>query len=230
MCSPTIARSPKDGYLGVTLEIHRIKMVSLRACQLVVKLPHVAAKLIFKRSSFAEVAECNLSTKATKPDSGLNDLLTNMSPSSLLRILCIAGILAQMRADRAFKLGIRDSFMIAHSFHQHPSFGPAGGLHGATYTCDVEFCTDRLNQDTNWVIDIGRASDILRKVLSRYNFKNLDEIFADRQLTTTEFMCRQIHSDLKELLKSDCPDFKGDICVKLWESHKAWASFAGPAT
>jgi hypothetical protein len=35
-------------------------------------------------------------------------------------------------ADRAFKLGIRDSFMIAHSFHQHPAFGPAGQMHGAT--------------------------------------------------------------------------------------------------
>ena len=38
-----------------------------------------------------------------------------------------------------YTLAIRDSIMIAHSFHNHPSFGPAGGLHGATYTVDVEF-------------------------------------------------------------------------------------------
>lgn len=37
---------------------------------------------------------------------------------------------------KAFTLGIRDSFMIAHSFHQHAAFGPAGGLHGATYVGD----------------------------------------------------------------------------------------------
>ena len=27
-----------------------------------------------------------------------------------------------------YTLGVKDSFMIAHSFHNHPSFGPAGGM------------------------------------------------------------------------------------------------------
>ena len=54
-----------------------------------------------------------------------------------------------------FALGVRDSFMIAHSFHDNPKFGPAGKLHGATYTCDVEFSAKELVADTNWVIDIG---------------------------------------------------------------------------
>lgn len=130
-------------------------------------------------------------------------------------------------ADRAFKLGIRDSFMIAHSFHQHPAFGPAGRMHGATYTCDVEFGTDALNPETNWVIDIGKASEILAEVLAKYNFKNLDEVFANGELTTTEFMARQIYADLREHLLAECQDFQGDVCVKLWESHKAWASFSG---
>eukprot|EP00527_Entomoneis_sp_CCMP2396_P004693 CAMPEP_0198152304 /NCGR_PEP_ID=MMETSP1443-20131203/59295_1 /TAXON_ID=186043 /ORGANISM="Entomoneis sp., Strain CCMP2396" /LENGTH=124 /DNA_ID=CAMNT_0043818281 /DNA_START=189 /DNA_END=563 /DNA_ORIENTATION=+ len=118
--------------------------------------------------------------------------------------------------------------MIAHSFHGHPSFGPAGGMHGATYTCDVEFCTSTLHPETNWVIDIGQASSILAKVLSKYNFQNLDELFANSEMTTTEFMCKQIHQDLCEELKkvgSSC-DFAGSICVKLWESHKAWASYS----
>jgi 6-pyruvoyl-tetrahydropterin synthase len=129
------------------------------------------------------------------------------------------------KAEKAFKLGIRDSFMIAHSFHQHPSFGPAGGLHGATYTCDVEFCSDTLYDETQWVIDIGKASELLAGVLSKYNYKNLDDIFGSKQLTTTEFMCHQIHSDLSAQLKLACPEFEGDLCVKLWESHKAWASY-----
>lgn len=116
--------------------------------------------------------------------------------------------------------------MIAHSFHNNPSFGPAGGLHGATYTCDVEFSSDKLNRDCNWVIDIGQASSILSDVLARYNYKNLDDIF-DAELTTTEFMCRQIHSDLRERLKLECKEFRGDVTVKLWESHKAWASYSG---
>ena len=126
-----------------------------------------------------------------------------------------------------YSLGVRDSLMIAHSFHQHPSFGPAGGMHGATYTCDVEFLTDNLNPETNWVIDIGMASDILSDVLRKYNLKNLDEVFPGKVMTTTEFMARKIHDDIQERLDSECSDFKGIVRVKLFESHKAWATYTG---
>jgi 6-pyruvoyltetrahydropterin/6-carboxytetrahydropterin synthase len=143
----------------------------------------------------------------------------------LRRSLVLLILSAVAAAEKSFRLGIRDTFMSAHSFHNNPAFGPASGLHGATFTCDVEFCTDALHKETNWVIDIGKASEILAQVLSKYNYKNLDDLFSDRQLTTTEFMCRQIHADVRELLKSECQDFQGEVCVKLWESHKAWASF-----
>jgi 6-pyruvoyltetrahydropterin/6-carboxytetrahydropterin synthase len=131
-----------------------------------------------------------------------------------------------------FRLGIRDSFMIAHSFHNNPSFGPAGGLHGATYTCDVEFLSNELHPTLNWVIDIGDASSILSQVLQRYNYRNLDEMFGDNIMTTTEFLCRQIHNDLCELLKQQKVSFcsGAEICVKLWESHKAWASYSATIT
>jgi 6-pyruvoyltetrahydropterin/6-carboxytetrahydropterin synthase len=82
-------------------------------------------------------------------------------------------------------------------------------------------------EDTNWVMDIGLALDILSDVLSKYNLKNLDEIFPGKTLTTTEFMARQIHMDICERLHKDCPGFQGQVCVKLWESHKAWASYTG---
>jgi len=130
--------------------------------------------------------------------------------------------------DSLFSLGVRDSLMIAHSFHDHPSFGPAGGMHGATYTCDVDFLSEELHPEMNWVIDIGKASDILSKVLSRYNLKNLDDVFPDKTMTTTEFMCKQIHDDMRELLESECKEFKGAVRIKLWESHKAWATYTGP--
>ena len=131
--------------------------------------------------------------------------------------------------DMPFSLGVRDSLMIAHSFHQHPSFGPAGGMHGATYTCDVEFLSDRLNPETNWVVDIGKASEIVSDVLKKYNLKNLDEVFPGKVMTTTEFMSRQIHDDIQERLVSECRDFEGCVRVKLWESHKAWATYTGTA-
>lgn len=130
--------------------------------------------------------------------------------------------------DFPFSLGVRDSLMIAHSFHGHPSFGPAGGMHGATYTCDVDFLSEELHPETNWVIDIGKALDILSRVLSRYNLKNLDEVFPNKIMTTTEFMCKQIHDDIRQLLESECKEFRGAVRVKLWESHKAWATYTGP--
>jgi len=115
--------------------------------------------------------------------------------------------------------------MIAHSFHNHPSFGPAGGMHGATYTCDVEFGCNDLNPETNWVLDIGQASQVLSEVLSKYNLKNMDEVFPNGELTTTEFMAKKIHEDIAARLRAECKEFSGDLCVKLWESHNAWASY-----
>eukprot|EP00537_Pseudo-nitzschia_pungens_P011602 CAMPEP_0172383526 /NCGR_PEP_ID=MMETSP1061-20121228/1393_1 /TAXON_ID=37318 /ORGANISM="Pseudo-nitzschia pungens, Strain cf. pungens" /LENGTH=182 /DNA_ID=CAMNT_0013111805 /DNA_START=38 /DNA_END=586 /DNA_ORIENTATION=- len=131
-------------------------------------------------------------------------------------------------SDLPYSLGVRDSLMIAHSFHGHPSFGPAGGMHGATYTCDVDFLSEDLHPETNWVIDIGKALDILGRVLSRYNLKNLDEVFPDKTMTTTEFMCKQIHDDIRELLETECQEFEGAVRIKLFESHKAWATYTGP--
>ena len=97
-------------------------------------------------------------------------------------------------------------------------------------------------------MDIGKATNLLSKVLSKYNLKNLDDIFPNDTLTTTEFMARQIHSDLVKLLNEeliiigdgtcggddddddDSNDgkegkFEARILVKLWESHSAWASY-----
>jgi 6-pyruvoyltetrahydropterin/6-carboxytetrahydropterin synthase len=127
-------------------------------------------------------------------------------------------------------------------------------LHGATYTVDVEFKSRQLAPKLNWVVDIGEASDVLGGVLKRYNFKNLDEVFPGEN-TTTEFMCKvstrvlvayprgiglQPMSDAPGWLDANVPaqviqqdlakhfckkNFKGSICVKLWESHKAWACY-----
>ena len=152
----------------------------------------------------------------------------NILLAVLVSLAASASTVVVVAAERLpFTLGVRDSLMIAHSFHDHPAFGPAGGMHGATYTCDVEFCSAHLVDGTNWVIDIGKASDILADVLSLFNLKNLDEVFPNGEMTTTEFMCKVIHDCLVQRIREDVADFKGEIRVKLWESHKAWASFVG---
>jgi 6-pyruvoyl-tetrahydropterin synthase len=140
--------------------------------------------------------------------------------------LCVLISAVMAKATLPYSLGVRDSLMIAHSFHGNSNFGPAGGMHGATYTCDVEFSTPSLNKETNWVIDIGRAESIVADVLAEYNLKNLDEVFPNGELTTTEFMAHKIYEGIRDRLRTDC-NFAGEVSVKLWESHKAWATFTG---
>ena len=127
-----------------------------------------------------------------------------------------------------FSVTVRDHVMIAHSF-KGEVFGPAQRLHGATYVVDVEFKRKALDND-GIVIDIGRATDVLRQTLAEFNFRNLDEVreFTGRN-TTTEFLAQVIFKRLTAAAG------RGDlgpggaaveqIRVTLHESHVASASF-----
>lgn len=46
----------------------------------------------------------------------------------LLLLSTFITLVVAVTTDLPYTLGIRDSIMIAHSFHNHPSFGPAGKL------------------------------------------------------------------------------------------------------
>ncbi len=114
--------------------------------------------------------------------------------------------------------------MIAHSF-KGIEFGPAQGIHGATFTVDVEFRTPTLAQNLNWVVDIGEASGALAKVLERYNYKNLDEVDELKgENTTAEFMSKKVFDGMEAIYAGR---FQGELKVTLTESHKAWASYTG---
>lgn len=123
-----------------------------------------------------------------------------------------------------YSVGVRDSFMIAHSF-KGLEFGPAQGLHGATYEVEVEFCSHALVQNLNWVVDIGEASSALAKVLERYNYKNLDEVDELKgENTTTEFMSKKVFDGMEAIFAGR---FHGQLKVTLSESRKAFASYTG---
>lgn len=120
-----------------------------------------------------------------------------------------------------FSVKIRQHIMIAHSL-QHPAFGPAQKMHGATYVVDASFYSAQLNEQ-NIVIDIAIAHDALKDTLSPINYQNLDEYSAfEGQLTTTEFLAHYIHTQLKAKIAST---FSGKIKITLGESHEAWASY-----
>ncbi len=125
-----------------------------------------------------------------------------------------------------FSVKVRDSIMIAHSL-PNPFFGPAQNLHGATYVVDVEFSSAQLDSH-NVVLDIGAAKSVLKTVLDKLRYQNLDAMPEfEGQLTTTEFVAHYIHSSVsKEISHS----FSGGLKVTLGETHDAWASYEAPVT
>jgi len=130
-----------------------------------------------------------------------------------------------------FTLEVRDHVMIAHSFRGE-IFGPAQAMHGATYVIDAAFKTQDLDAN-GLVVDIGRAHDVLKSVLSTLNYKNLDELpqFANTN-TTTEYLAKHIHERLAQAarvgaLGRDAAQIAA-IRVTLSESHVARATFEGP--
>ena len=84
-----------------------------------------------------------------------------------------------------FAVEVRDHIMIAHSLPA-AVFGPAQGLHGATFVVDAAFFAEELDAH-GIVVDIGLATEALGEALAPLRYRNLDAApeFAGR-LTTTE--------------------------------------------
>lgn len=129
-----------------------------------------------------------------------------------------------------FAIEVRDHIMLAHSLPGE-IFGPAQGLHGATYVVDVAFLRETLSRD-GIVVDIGRAHDALKAALKPLNYANLDALpqFAGT-VTTTEFLCKHIFDQIASAARAGAlgPGSKGlqMIRVTLNESHVARAWYEG---
>ncbi len=130
-----------------------------------------------------------------------------------------------------FSVTVRDHMMIAHSFRGEV-FGPAQRLHGATYVVDASFRRAVLDAD-NIVVDIGRATEVLREVLAELTYRNLDDepAFAGTN-TSTEALARVVADRLADkvhtgALGDSARDLDG-LVVTLHESHIAWASYERP--
>ena len=127
-----------------------------------------------------------------------------------------------------YSVNVRDHFMIAHSFCG-AAFGPAQRLHGATYVVDLELRRAELDAD-GMVVDIARATEVLRSVLAELNLRNLDEdpAFEGRN-TTTEFMARVIFERVAARIAGGelgpHADGLAGMRVRLNESHVAWAAY-----
>ncbi|KQV69450.1 6-pyruvoyl tetrahydropterin synthase [Nocardioides sp. Root122] len=126
-----------------------------------------------------------------------------------------------------FGLTVRDHMMVAHSFRGEV-FGPAQALHGATFVVDATFRGETLDAD-GILVDIGRATEVLKQVVGELSYRNLDEVpaFAGTN-TTTEVLARHVADRLAELVAAGAvgpADHLSGLVVTLHESHVAWASY-----
>ena len=123
-----------------------------------------------------------------------------------------------------YTVSVRDHMMIAHSLRGEV-FGPAQHLHGATFIVDVEFRRAELDGD-GIVVDIGRATAALHKIVEGLSFRNLDDdpSLAGRN-TTTEFLARVVFDRMREAITRGGLGASAQgiesIRVTLHESHVA---------
>lgn len=128
-----------------------------------------------------------------------------------------------------FAVEVRDHIMIAHSFPS-PTFGPAQGMHGATFIVDAAFFAEEMD-DESLVVDIGLATEELARTLAPLRYKNLDEVpeFSGR-MTTTEFLCKHIFDQMAQSVRDGALKDGGRVRklrITLHESHAARAWYEG---
>jgi 6-pyruvoyl-tetrahydropterin synthase len=126
----------------------------------------------------------------------------------------------------SFSVTVRDHLMIAHSLRGEV-FGPAQSLHGATFLVDATFRAATLDDD-GVVVDIGRATALLREIVGGLSYRNLDDEPALQGInTTTERLCQIIGDELVTRVRGGAVGTPGltGIGVTLHESHVAWASY-----
>ena len=128
-----------------------------------------------------------------------------------------------------FAVEVRDHIMIAHSLPD-AVFGPAQGLHGATYTIDSTFFTDDIDAH-GLVVDIGLATEALAATLAPLRFRNLDEMPEfEGSFTTTEFVCRHLFDAMATRIRAGELADGGRVKrlrITLQESHVARAWYEG---
>jgi 6-pyruvoyl-tetrahydropterin synthase len=122
-----------------------------------------------------------------------------------------------------YAVEVRDHVMIAHSLPAEV-FGPAQGMHGATFVVDAAFFAEELDAN-GIVVDIGLATEALGQALAPLRYRNLDEApeFAGR-ITTTEALCRHVFDALAAAARAGRLGDGGRLRrlrVTLHESHVA---------
>jgi 6-pyruvoyl-tetrahydropterin synthase len=130
---------------------------------------------------------------------------------------------------RVFSVTIRDHMMVAHSV-QGAVFGPAQRLHCRTYVVDAILRSQALDADSI-AVDIGRAAQELRTVVSALSYRNLDDEPEFASLSTTTEELARVMADRLAAARVNAGAFGeaarglAGIAVTLRESHVALAMY-----
>ena len=99
-----------------------------------------------------------------------------------------------------YAVEVRDRIMIAHSLPD-PFFGPAQGMHGATFVVDVAFFRETADQAERGRRHRRRARRAEQDAEAA-RLQNLDALPEFKgKLTTTEFLCRHIFDAVAKAAK-----------------------------
>lgn len=131
-----------------------------------------------------------------------------------------------------YSLTVRDHVMIAHSLPR-PAFGPAQGLHGATFVVELTVRARELDENAT-VMDIGALSGVLGEALEGLRYRNLDEHPAfEGRLSTTEAVARHVAEDVAARLGQTADAGAAGaagrlvgLSVVLRENPDAWAGYS----
>jgi 6-pyruvoyl-tetrahydropterin synthase len=122
-----------------------------------------------------------------------------------------------------YSLTVRRHAFVAHALKKEV-FGPARLLHGVTLIVDAEFQAPRLDAN-NTVVDVVRASKVLKDVLAEFHYKNLEDIPDLAAVPTTmEFLARRVHDGVAARIAAR---FQGGLKITVRESPEAWAAYEG---
>jgi 6-pyruvoyltetrahydropterin/6-carboxytetrahydropterin synthase len=105
------------------------------------------------------------------------------------------------------KLGVIEYIDSAHYIPGHET---CGNMHGHTYK--VEFIIEGEKKESGMVMDFYDMKSILRKVLSEYDHRCLNDIV---EYPSVENICESVYNKLRD--KIDMP-----FTLRIWEGRGKW--------
>ena len=161
----------------------------------------------------------------SSPFAELPDTMRRLASGELPALCHVDRLLAGTEGGQMFAVTVRDHVMVAHSLPR-PVFGPAQGLHGATYVVEATF--RRASSTTTASSSTSAPRRLaLGEILDRLRYRNLDDLPRLRGLvTTTEVLTRWVADRLAE---HDVATGLDGLEVVLRESPDAWVTYSeGP--